>query len=548
MSYGNVKVTYASGGGLAPLAIDLSGDGLGGRTDATPYTAAGGTGRRSRSWRVGSYGPNIAITYSLDELRNKSRDQVRKNPYAGAAKDKLVSNLVGVGIVPRSVAARATEGLDEDEAKRIKAEDSAFRAELQRLWLAWTDEADATGTLDFYGLQALAAAGMVEGGESFTRLRTRLLTDGMIVPLQLQVMEGDHCPHLKTGAAPSPNERTETIRQGIQFNAIGRRTGYWLHREHPGDGIVSSGFGEPVFVPAVDICHLFRPSRPGQDRGEPWLARALSTLYDLDAYLDAELQRKKNAALFLGFVKRVGEDDGGAGIIGSSAGSGPIGSDPADGEGIGDIEMDPGTLQVLADGEDVTFSSPPDVGPNFDMFVREAKRRVAAAAGLLYEILSTDYGQLNDRTLRAALNDFRRAVETWQHHLIVFQFCRPVWARWIDLAILSGALKPPQGMTRQQAGAVKWITPNWPYIHPVQDVEGKSLEIQSGFASRTQKVAEGGYDAEEIDRENAADNERADGLGLTYTSDGRQKVKPVAAAEPDDGPDDPAPPPNQEPA
>ena len=144
MSYGNVKVTYASGGGLAPLAIDLSGDGLGGRTDATPYTAAGGTGRRSRSWRVGSYGPNIAITYSLDELRNKSRDQVRKNPYAGAAKDKLVSNLVGVGIVPRSVAARATEGLDEDEAKRIKAEDSAFRAELQRLWLAWTDEADAT--------------------------------------------------------------------------------------------------------------------------------------------------------------------------------------------------------------------------------------------------------------------------------------------------------------------------------------------------------------------------------------------------------------------
>ncbi|CAO4138622.1 hypothetical protein DHODJN_00670 [Methylorubrum extorquens] len=65
---------------------------------------------------------------------------------------------------------------------------------------------------------------------------------------------------------------------------------------------------EETLVPAADVCHLYRAMRPGQDRGEPWLARALRTLYDLDGYLDAELVRKKNAARFVGFIKRILED------------------------------------------------------------------------------------------------------------------------------------------------------------------------------------------------------------------------------------------------
>ena len=282
-------------------------------------------------------------------------------------------------------------------------------------------------------------------------------------------------------------------------------------------------------MPAADICHLYRAQRAGQDRGEPWLARALRTLYDFDGYFDAELVRKKNAARLVGFIKRKLEEESGL------PGSGPLGADPPDEEGVGTVAFDPGTLQVLADGEDITFSEPPDVGPNFEIFVREAKRQIAAALGLIYELLSGDYSQLNDRTLRAALNDFRRAVEGWQHHLVVFQFCRPVWNRWFDLALLAGSLKLPAGMSRAQAASVKWIPQAWPYIHPVQDVQGKAMEVQAGFSSRTQKVAEGGYDAEAIDAENKADNDRADDFGLSYTSDGRRATKLDATA------DDPAP-------
>ena len=523
--YRNVSVTLKGSSAPVPLAMGLSGEGSGALAEAGPYDVAGGRGRRSQSWRVGSWGPNAAITYALDELRRKSRDQARKNPYAGAAVDKLVSNIIGTGITPRSIAKRPTDGLAPEEAKRIKREDAAFRAEIQRLFLAWTDEADSVGAHDFYGLQAIAVRGMIEGGETFVRLRTRRASDGLTVPLQLQAIEGDHCDHLKTDAS-------NRIRQGIQYDAIGRRVGYWLRREHPGDAIITPTGMEETLVPAADVCHLYRAMRPGQDRGEPWLARALRTLYDLDGYLDAELVRKKNAARFVGFIKRILED-GADGALGG----GPLGTDAPDDDGAAGLDLEPGTLQVLADGEDVTMTNPPDSGPNFDAYLRTALRGVAVAAGVLYEELSGDYGQLNDRTLRAAMNTFRRSVEMWQHHLVVFQLCRPVWRRWVDLALLSGALKLPEGMRREDVYAVNWIPQAWPYIHPVQDVESKLKEIQAGLSSRSRKVAEGGYDAEEIDAENAADNARADELGLAYTSDGRSAVEAPAAAEPpEDGP------------
>jgi capsid protein len=64
-----------------------------------------------------------------------------------------------------------------------------------------------------------------------------------------------------------------------------------------------------VRVPASEIIHLFRPLRPGQIRGEPWLARALVKLNELDQYDDAELVRKKTAAMFAGFITRLSPED-----------------------------------------------------------------------------------------------------------------------------------------------------------------------------------------------------------------------------------------------
>src|SRR3546814_19484327 len=95
---------------------------------------------------------------------------------------------------------------------------------------------------------------MVIGGEAFVRFRLRRKTDGLTVPLQLQVLEGDYVPFDKNedlgGGA--------YIEQGIEFDRIGRRVGYWMFRQHPGDPS-NRGFqnATPIRVPASEVLHIY---------------------------------------------------------------------------------------------------------------------------------------------------------------------------------------------------------------------------------------------------------------------------------------------------
>lgn len=51
------------------------------------------------------------------------------------------------------------------------------------------------------------------------------------MPLQLQLVEPEFCPASTNQVLPSGRN----IRAGIEFNAIGKRTAYWMYRSHPGE-------------------------------------------------------------------------------------------------------------------------------------------------------------------------------------------------------------------------------------------------------------------------------------------------------------------------
>jgi lambda family phage portal protein len=216
----------------------------------------------------------------LSTLRTRSHDIVRKNPYAANAIDSIVSNCIGTGIKPQS-----------------KAKDQDFRRKIQELWLSWTDEADSAGVVDFYGLQSLVLRSVIECGECFVRLK--IDKKNATVPLKLQVLESEHLDSSKDSALPNGN----IIRSGIEFDKTGKRVAYYLYREHPGESTFQSL--ESLRIPASEILRIFKPLRPGQIRGEPWLSNVLLKLHDLDQYEDAELVRKKTAAMFAGFVTRL---------------------------------------------------------------------------------------------------------------------------------------------------------------------------------------------------------------------------------------------------
>jgi lambda family phage portal protein len=470
----------------------------------SPVHEAAGRGRRGLAWMPGNPGAVAAMLATSHDLRIKSRDLVRRNAWAAAGIEAYVANAVGTGIKPQSMA-----GNDD------------FRAAAQQLWRNWTEEADAAEQTDFYGLQGLACRAMLEGGECFIRLRPRRPEDRLVVPLQIQLLEAEHLPLTLNTELPSGNQ----IRSGIEFNALGRRVAYHLYRSHPDDGRLAPMSGQgglnTVRIPASEILHLYRVLRPGQIRGEPWLARALVKLNELDQYDDAELVRKKTAAMFAGFITRNAPEDN---LLGEGI------SDP---NGVALAGLEPGTLQILEPGEDVKFSDPADVGGSYGEFLRTQFRAVASAIGVTYEQLTGDLSGVNYSSIRAGLLEFRRRVETVQHGVLVHQMCRPIWQSWMDQAVLAGALDAPGYPRRwREYTACKWVPQGWQWVDPEKEFKALLLAIRSGLMSRSEAISSFGYDAEDVDREIAADNARADGLGLVFDSDPR-KVAKTGVAHPD---------------
>jgi lambda family phage portal protein len=290
---------------------------------------------------------------------------------------------------------------------------------------------------------------------------------------------------------------------------------------------------ETVRIDAREVLHLFRPLRPGQIRGEPWLARALVKFNELDQYDDAELVRKKTAAMFAGFVTRQSPEDA------------LLGEGPADGEGVALAGLEPGTLQILEPGEDTEFSDPADVGGSYAEFLRVQFRAVAAAMGVTYEQLTGDLSGVNYSSIRAGLLEFRRRCEMLQHSVVVHQLCRPVWAAWMKQAVLAGALQAPGflrgGAPRRRAYLqAKWIPQGWQWVDPEKEFKALLVAMRAGLMSHSEAISAFGYDAEDVDREIAADNRRADALGLVFDSDPRQGPAGGAGAQDKPQPDTPA--------
>jgi capsid protein len=101
-----------------------------------------------------------------------------------------------------------------------------------------------------------------------------------------------------------------------------------------------------------------------------------------------------------------------------------------------------------------------------------------------------------------------------QHGVIVHQLCRPVWRRGWSRRYWPGESKLP-GFVRDPpcVPPAKWIPQGWQWVDPQKEFNAMKLAIRAGL-SRSEAISSFGYDAEDIDREIAADNARADALGL----------------------------------
>lgn len=440
------------------------------RRSAPALEAAGG-GRR---WRDSGTITNAGTLHGLaSTVATRALHYALNNPTGVRMLESLTSNVAGDGIKPRS-----------------EHEDEATRRVLHRRFKAWTDEADADGRTDFYGLQQLAVRDLATFGEALLLI----LSDPDSGAPQLRRLHPEQLDRSKTQSLGNGG----AIHQGVEFDATGRTAAYWIRRAAPGDALAGYPLA-PVRMPASGVIHLFRPLVPGQIRGLSWFAPVLVPARELDSLMDAMLVRARVAALHAGFI------------------TDPDGTPPYDGEqadGTLQAGLEPGALINLPIGKHIEFPDAPDQGGAGDL-MDTTFRMIAAGMGVTYEQATGDYSHTNYSSARAALMEFRRFCQSIQHHVMVFGMCRPVWRAFIRAQVLEGTIPAASYQSEKTAfEAVKWLPPAWAWVDPQNDAKAAAIALENRLRSRSEIIAERGYDAEDVDAEIAADAARLKGLGI----------------------------------
>ena len=118
----------------------------------------------------------------------------------------------------------------------------------------------------------------------------------------------------------------------------------------------------------------------------------------------------------------------------------------------------------------------------YEPFQYRTLLQVSAALGVPYAYLSNDMLKANYSNSRLALLEFRRRIEAYQHAVIVWQLCRQVWARWMDTAVLAGALDlPDYDQRRREYLACGWLPPKWDWVDPLKDARAEIEQIDAGL-------------------------------------------------------------------
>lgn len=473
------------------------------------YDAASMYGR-GQDYAMSNPGVNNALVGQGAMLRARSRDLYRQNGIAAGAVDARVDQLVGSGfsMIPATG-------------------DPVFDAELADMIAEWEVHADYDGMTNFDGLTRLWENSAFVGGDCFVQMINRPRSSGLDIPLQLRIIESEFCPLDETEIGRN-GERTV---MGVVLGPDGRRRGYKMYREHPEDWTGISGMmnTNTLRVSKENFLHRMYQTRPGQLRGEPGLTRAIIHLYGIDTYFDNEMVRKNTASRPALLITRAASEMGTGfdDLFDAQSGDGEV--EVHDQGPVGDIQMDPGAVLSFEPGETVTVSQPADLGGSFEPFMRTGYRNVAQALNIMYELVSGDYSNGNDRSLRMSENHMQRNLSACQFHQVIPQVIRPVYRRVIDTGVLSGAIRPPRGMDEKTLYKAIFAPEEWDYLQPVQEEQARQKRLEMGVTSREREIASMGERADQIDKERAQDAERqrdeeATAKGRDYRLNGKQLI------------------------
>ncbi|WP_338847909.1 phage portal protein [Massilia sp. W12] len=456
--------------------------------------AAAKPSRNGNPWAVNT-SPDTEIRLSLRRLRALSQMLERDNDYGKKAVRNIRNNIVGKGI----------EFQAQIKKRRGGQLDDAINDRIEKLWKRWGDKkrCHTAGKVSFKAMQR-ALIGMVAiDGEVFIRFVQRRFADSRI-PLALEIISADLLADEHNGRAQNGNE----IRMGVELDEWLRPVAYYFYPRHPGDYQFTHIGGREKYkrVPADEILHL-GVFENNQTRCVPWFHTAIKRLGDIGGYEEAEIVRARATASVVGFIQ-------------PAEAAAPVLQDEDEEDYTDDVmDFEPGTVRRLEPGETFTGFNPGSPNTAMDPFLRVMLRGVAAGIGQSFETLSGDFSQSNYSSSRLALlpeRDNWRILQAW----FVEDFLQPVYERWLELAVLSGALDLPAYETDADHYAdVRWMPRGWSAIDPHKETVSDLLRIRGGLTSRRDVISENGGDYEDVLKQLAEERKFAQFLGLILDSD-----------------------------
>lgn len=440
--------------------------------------AANTTKKSLRGWLFGGGSHKEDIEDHSQILRERSRDLYMSVPLATGALKTCRTNVVGSGLKLKSQIDYDFLGISEEEARKLETT-------IEREFSLWADSpaCDIERLDNFAELQQLAFLNWLMSGDVIVTLPTTK-RPGMPYDLRVRLIEADRLNN--PNDSPDPH-----IIGGVEVNDAGEVIAYHISSHHP----LSWENWEMKWTRVEaygaktgrrNVLHVMNRERIGQRRGVPYLAPVIEALKQLGRYTDAELVAAVVSGLFAVFIQKDSPDYA-PGIDG-----GIDEAEQVDAEDENSIELAPGSVVDLNEGEKANAVTPGRPNSNFDPFVVSICQQIGAALEIPFEILLKRFNS-SFTAARGALLEFWKSVKMYRSWL-ASDFCQPIFEEFMCEAVAKGRISAPGFfadplMRRAYCGA-EWNGPAQGLLNPVQEVDAAAKRVENCFSTGEREAAE----------------------------------------------------------
>lgn len=442
---------------------------------------ASGTKKSVIGWTHGGGSHREDIEDNIDPLRQRSRDLYYggSNIATGAIK-RLRTNTIGVGLHLKA-------SVNEDILKIPSEQARELEETIEREFAHWADSTncDMERLDNFYQLQQLALLNALLSGDSFALMKTTKRA-GCLYDLRIELIEADRI------STPDKERVNPLFCEGVEKNTDGEVVAYHISKFHPlsftdrnpREWVRVAAYGEKTG--RRNILHIMNRERIGQVRGVPFLSPVIETIKQLGRYTEAEVLAAVINGLFTVFIEKESASDDVP--FGESVPE-ELQVDAAD---EGSIELAPGAVIDLGEGEKANMVNPGRPNPNFDPFVIAVIKQIGAALEIPYEILIMAFNS-NYSASRAAILEFFKVIKMYRAWFIA-DFCQPVYEEWLSEAVAKGRIKAPgffaDPIIKSAYCSAEWSGPSAGQLDPTKEVQAAELRVQGGYSTREKEARE----------------------------------------------------------